>query len=113
MVPKNFFKVGRMNNSKYRSANLILQSILEAIIKSEDTDSNHFKKGILKSHLIQQVHLKSTTADKYLTKMQQAGYINAQQDSWGERDIIVYDITEKGRERYKWFVQINTELEIE
>ena len=99
--------------NKYRSANLILQSILEVIIKAEDTDSEHFRKGILKSHLIQQVHLKSTTADKYLSKMEQANYITAQNDTWGERDIIVYAITEKGRERYKWFVQINTELEIE
>lgn len=99
------------NQNKYRSANIILQSILEAIIRSEDSDSTQFRKGILKSHLIQEVHLKTTTADKYLSKMEQAGYIQILSDSWGERDLIVYSVTEKGRQRYDWFVQINAELE--
>ena len=101
------------NQNKYRSANIILQSILEVIIRSEDTvcDSKLFHKGILKSHLIQQAHLKTTTADKYLSKMEQAGYIQILSDNWGERDLIVYSVTEKGRQRYDWFVQINAELE--
>lgn len=100
------------NQNKYRNANLIIQSILETIIRSEDTIENSFRKGILKSHLIQEVHLKSTTAEKYLTKMEQADYISVSSDNWGERDLIVYSVTDKGRKRYEWFVQINAELEI-
>jgi DNA-binding PadR family transcriptional regulator len=55
--------------------------------------------------------LKNATAEKYLKKMENAGYIISHVESWGEREIIIYEITAKGRERYEWFVKINTELE--
>ncbi len=42
--------------------------------------------------------------------MEKAGYIISHEESWGERKINIYEITQKGRERYEWFVKINTEL---
>lgn len=67
--------------------------------------------GILKSHLITQCKLKSSTAEKYLIKLENAGYIYSNERSWGERDTIVFKITDMGIERYKWFLKISTELE--
>lgn len=43
--------------------------------------------------------------------MEQAGYIISSKEPWGEREIIIYNLTEKGKERYRWFMQINAELE--
>ncbi|MCF2141657.1 MAG: transcriptional regulator [Candidatus Lokiarchaeota archaeon] len=99
-----------MVTSKYRSSNMIILSILEAIFRAEQ---GHYltKKGIVKSHLLKRCKLKASTAEKYLTKMEQAGYIISSKEPWGEREIIIYNLTEKGKERYRWFMQINAELE--
>ena len=99
-----------MVNPKYRSTNVIILSILEAILRA-DKDHYLVKTGIVKSHLIKFCNLKASTADKYFSKMEEAGYIIASQEAWGERTITIYTITKKGEERYQWFVQINSELE--
>ncbi|MCY3413929.1 MAG: hypothetical protein INQ03_19965 [Candidatus Heimdallarchaeota archaeon] len=91
----------------YRSSNMIILSILEEIIGSEYEE----QQGILKSHIIKNCQLKSTTAEKYLEKMEQAEYIMKKTVHWGERETFVYRITVKGLERYTWFFKINTELE--
>lgn len=99
-----------MVNPKYRSTNVIILSILETILRA---DRGHYltKKGIIKSHLIKACNLKVSTAEKYLSKMEEAGYIESQIEPWGERQITIYQITAKGKERYEWFSQINSELE--
>ena len=97
-----------MTSSKYRSSNIIIQTILETILRAEA--KNLGKRGIVKSHLIRHCGLKTPVAQNYLDKMVQAGYIESVEEEWGERTINLYRITSKGEERYKWFVTINTEL---
>ena len=99
-----------MAKKKYRTTNLIIQSILEGIL-SVERKKTYQRKGIIKSHLIEYCGLKATTAEKYLSKLENAEYIDSHIESWGERTIKVYQITPKGRERHKWFVEINTEME--
>ncbi len=98
-----------MDKKKYRTANIIIQTILEGIIRAERNRANE-KKGIVKSHLIDYCKLKTSTAEKYLSKLINAGYIDSYEEPWGERTINIYKTTEKGRERYEWFVKINTEM---
>lgn len=50
-------------------------------------------------------------AEKYLNSLENANYIQRKEDTWGKRTVIYYDITEKGIERYKWFSEIDVELE--
>jgi predicted transcriptional regulator len=95
---------------EYRSTNMIIQSILETLIHT-DPDHPYLKSGKIKSHVVKSCGLKVITAEKYLEKMEKAGYIITRNESWGERTITILDITPKGRERYTWFVKINTELE--
>jgi len=45
--------------------------------------------------------------------MENAGYVTSHAETWGERAIIIYEIISKGKERYEWFVKINTELEMD
>lgn len=99
-----------MKSSEYRTANLIIQTILEGIIRAE-RDDNLLKKGIVKSHLIRYCGLKSTTAEKYLDKLVKADYIKRREEMWGDRTIIIYTITYLGKERHEWFVKINSEME--
>ena len=96
-------------STRYRSTNIIIQNILEGILRSFK-DKRNPRKGIIKSHLIEYCALKTSTAEKYFNRMEQAGYISSHEESWGERVRIIYEITQKGRERYEWFVKINTEL---
>ena len=99
-----------MGKTEYRSTNLIIQSILEALLKI-DLKHPYLKKGIVKSHLVKACRLKQLTAEKYLDKMEKAEYIISHTEQWGERTIIIYEITPKGKDRYEWFVKINAELE--
>lgn len=94
----------------YRSSNMIFQKILEGILQ-EDINHMLVKQGIIKSHLVKYSGLKATDAEKYLLKMEKAGYINASEESWGDRKITIYHITPLGKERFEWFVKINMELE--
>jgi predicted transcriptional regulator len=96
--------------TNYRTSNLIIQTILEGILRA-DQNNLHVKKGIVKSHLIKYAGLKAVDGEKYLQKMEKAGYIEAKEEAWGERTIIMYRITPLGKERFEWFVKINTELE--
>jgi predicted transcriptional regulator len=66
---------------------------------------------MIKSHIIKLCGLKVATAEKYLEKMEKAGYIISHTQPWGERTINIVEITQKGKERYEWFVKINAELE--
>ncbi len=99
-----------MEKKNYRTSNLIIQNILEGILRKKY--SNPYEKpGINKSGLIKYCKLKTSTAEKYLIKMEKANYIKSSEKTWGERTIILYNITDLGRERYEWFVKINAELE--
>ena len=95
--------------TNYRSTNLIIQTILEGILQAFK-DKRNPRNGIIKSHLIKYCALKTSTAEKYFTRMEEAGYISSHEESWGERVRIIYEITPKGQKRYEWFVKINTEL---
>jgi len=91
--------------NNYRNSNMIIQNILEALLY----DLN--EKGMVKSHLIESCGLKTSTAEKYLTKMETAGYIESNEEKWGkERMKIILKLTPLGRQRYEWFVKINSEL---
>ena len=98
-----------MPTTQYRSTNIIIQTILEGILRAFK-DMRNPRKGIIKSHLIEYCALKTSTAEKYLNRMEEAGYILSYKEPWGERERIIYKITQTGRERYEWFVKINTEL---
>ncbi|MFW9906081.1 MAG: transcriptional regulator [Candidatus Thorarchaeota archaeon] len=73
--------------------------------------------GIEPSYISTFTSIFSTTSDiaqlfeKYLTNMENAGYIETNEEYWGERKITIYQITPKGHERFQWFVKINAELE--
>jgi len=91
--------------SNYRTSNMIIQNLLEILIDDRS------KEGIVKSHLVEICGLKTSTGEKYLSKMESAGYIQLFEEKWGkERIRIRYTITDLGKTRYQWFVKINNEL---
>ena len=92
--------------TEYRSSNIIIQNILERAIREPPENG-----GVVKSHLIRDCGLKPTTAEKYLVKMVEAGYLEEREESWGERTRTRYLPLPLGIERYGWFVRINSELE--
>lgn len=96
-------------STHYRSTNIIIQTILEGILRAFK-DRHNPRNGIIKSHLIEYCALKTSTAEKYFNRMELAGYISSHEEPWGKRVRKIYEITPKGRERYEWFVKINTEL---
>jgi predicted transcriptional regulator len=91
--------------SRYRSANKIIQKILECIFKKSMSQSK-----VLKTHIIQYANLKTPMAERYLKMLKKAGYITEEEGTWGERKLIYYALTDLGRQRYSWFQKINTEL---
>ena len=93
------------NRLGYRDAVQIIQSILECVLKARP-------ESALKTHILQYANLKSSMAEKYLAKMVDAGYLTATQVNWGDRVVFQYEVTEKGVERYKWFLQINSEMNL-
>ena len=99
-----------MGSTKYRTSNIIIQEILEAILRKE-REYLHVKNGIIKYQLIKSLGLKTTTAEKYLQKMEKAGYIRSEESEWGDRKRTTYYTTPIGRHRYTWFVKINAEIE--
>ncbi|MDW5563498.1 MAG: hypothetical protein SA339_09755 [Methanomassiliicoccus sp.] len=80
---------------------------MERIIRNNPEEG-----GIVKTHLIQTCGLKASTAEKYLAKLEEAGYIESYEEQWGERTRIRYKILPLGIERYSWFMRINAELYI-
>ncbi|NMC59177.1 MAG: hypothetical protein GYA51_07325 [Candidatus Methanofastidiosa archaeon] len=93
-------------NTNYRNSNQIILKILECILKKKTSNNK-----VLKTHIMQYANLKTTMAEKYLNSLENANYIQRKEDTWGKRTVIYYDITEKGIERYKWFSEIDVELE--
>jgi predicted transcriptional regulator len=89
---------------RYRPAIKIVLKILECIARNQENGR------VLKTHLIQGANLKTTTADKYLDMLKEAGYISEERDAWGERTVIRYELTTLGKDRYDWFRKINSEL---
>jgi predicted transcriptional regulator len=89
--------------ARYRPAIKIVLKILECIARNQDGRA-------LKTHLIQCANLKTTTAEKYLDMLKEAGYITEERDAWGERTVIRYQLTTLGKDRYDWFRKINSEL---
>ena len=81
--------------------------MLERIIRHDPKEG-----GIVKTHLIQECGLKASTAEKYLIKLEAAGYIESYPEEWGERTRIRYRILPLGIERYSWFLRIKAELYI-
>jgi predicted transcriptional regulator len=67
--------------ARYRPAIKIVLKILECIARNQDGRA-------LKTHLIQCANLKTTTAEKYLDMLKEAGYITEERDAWGERTVI-------------------------
>jgi len=90
--------------ARYRPAIKIVLRILECIARNQENGR------ALKTHLIQCANLKTTTAEKYLDMLKEAGYILEQRDAWGERTVIRYELTTLGKDRYDWFRKINSEL---
>ena len=78
----------KLSKTRYRTANMIIQTILEGILRAERDKFNE-RNGIIKSHLIEYSGLKLATAEKYLSKLEGAGYISSHTESWGERTISV------------------------
>ncbi len=90
--------------ARYRPAIKIVLRILECI------STRQSKGRALKTHIIQCANLKTTSAEKYLIMLVEAGYIVEKREKWGERVVIAYELTTLGKERYGWFNRINTEL---
>jgi predicted transcriptional regulator len=90
--------------AKYRPAIKIVLKLLECISK------NQAGGRALKTHIIQCANLKTVSAEKYINMLKEAGYIIETREEWGEREVIIYELTPLGRERYNWFRTINTEL---
>ncbi len=93
-----------MDVAKYRPATKIVLKLLECISK------NQSKGRALKTHVIQCANLKTTSAERYLQMLKDAGYVEEKREEWGAREVIVYELTALGRERYDWFKRINDEL---
>lgn len=90
--------------AKYRPAIKIVLRVLECISKEQS------KGRALKTHVIQCANLKTTSAEKYIEMLKDAGYILEKREDWGERVVIVFELTDLGRGRFEWFKTINTEL---
>ena len=90
--------------ARYRPAIKIVLRILECI------ERNQGQGRALKTHVIQCANLKTTSAEKYFDMLKEAGYIVEKRDAWGERVVIIYELTPLGKERYDWFRRINSEL---
>ena len=95
------------STKKYRSALIIIQSILEQLIKAENED------GIVKSKIYKNLGLKTIIGEKYLEQLISARYITLNKEKWGKERIRqkVY-ITNRGLRRFQWFMKLSTELEM-
>ncbi len=93
------------SNRRYRSALVIIQCILEELVK------NGIKEGMVKSHIYKNVGLKTAVGDKYLEELAQAEYLQIREEAWGEMRMrhMVY-LTPRGLQRFEWFLQLSNEL---
>jgi len=90
--------------SRYRSTSKIIYNILECISRRSASGR------ALKTHIIQSANLKTPMAERYLSMLVNAGYIEENSGSWGERMVTYYKLTQLGTERYVWFSKIIAEL---
>jgi len=90
--------------AKYRPAIKIVLKLLECISKGQS------KGRALKTHIIQCANLKTTSAEKYINMLKDAGYVEEKRVAWGAREVIVYELTPLGKSRHEWFKTINDEL---
>lgn len=93
------------STKKYRSALIIIQSILEILIKNNC--------GIVKSSIYKSVGLKTIIGDKYLEQLISAGYVSIKEEKWGkERTRQKVCINKRGLHRFQWFMKLSSELDI-
>ncbi|QEE17900.2 hypothetical protein DSAG12_03738 [Promethearchaeum syntrophicum] len=95
------------STKKYRSALIIIQSILEQLIKAG------MEEGIVKSTIYKSVGLKTMIGDKYLEQLITAGYVSVKEEKWGkERTRQKIYINKRGLHRFQWFMKLSSELDI-
>ena len=70
------------STKKYRSALIIIQSILEQLIKVG------MDEGIVKSRIYKSVGLKTIIGDKYLEQLIVARYVTLNEEKWGKERIF-------------------------
>ena len=93
------------STKKYRSALIIIQSILEILIKANE--------GIVKSKIYKNLGLKTIIGEKYLEQLIYARYITVNEEKWGkERTRQKVYITKRGLHRFQWFMKLSSELDI-
>lgn len=91
---------------KYRSAVMLIQSILEELLKAGPD-------GMVKTQIYKNVGIKTTIGEKYIEQLVNAGYIKVEEEQWGkERIRMRVSITPKGEQRFAWFMQLSNELEV-
>jgi len=95
------------SSRKYRSALVIIQSILEECMKGENKD------GMVKSQIYKNLGLKTAVGEKYLELLIAAQYITMDIEVWGkERTRHRVKITSIGIQRFEWFIKLSNELTI-
>ena len=95
------------STKKYRSALIIIQSILEQLIKAG------IDEGIVKSKIYKSIGLKTIIGDKYLEQLITAGYVSIKEEKWGkERIRQKVCINKRGLHRFQWFMKLSSELDI-
>ena len=100
-----------MKDRVYRTSVIIIENILEGILREKRKNIlKNNQEGILKTNLIKYCKLKVETAEKYFVSLEKANYIEIYEKNWGERKVNYINITSLGKERYEWFVKINTEV---
>ncbi|MHA1745451.1 MAG: winged helix-turn-helix domain-containing protein [Promethearchaeota archaeon] len=95
------------SSRKYRTALMIIQSILEECMKGEN------KAGMVKSQIYKNLGLKTAVGEKYLEQLIAAQYITLTVEQWGkERTRHMIKITPRGMQRFEWFIKLSNELSI-
>jgi len=90
----------------YRSSLLIIQSILELLIRAG-------REGIVKTQIYADLGLKTAVGEKYIDQVEKAQYITVTEEIWGkERTRQRVLITALGRQRFEWFIKLSKELSI-
>jgi predicted transcriptional regulator len=95
-----------MDSPRYRSALMIIQSILEELMRNG-------AEGTVKTQIYNDLGLKTSIGEKYLEQLIKANYITITEEVWGkERSRQRVQITQLGRQRFEWFIKLNRELQI-
>lgn len=95
-----------MASRKYRSALILIQSILEELMKSG-------QEGMVKTQIYKNVGIKTAVGEKYMEQLESAEYLRVDEEQWGkERQRHRVHITPKGKNRFEWFIQLSNELEV-